>query len=106
MVFGQSEVFLAIKDHLDDLDKARLYTISASAMSSVSASIMGSYMTMVPAQYVLAAIPLNMLSGLIIATILMPSDVKKDDDTINLKNVQERGNFFEVRLTLYWTAQK
>ncbi|MBM7660244.1 CNT family concentrative nucleoside transporter/nucleoside transport protein [Bacillus mesophilus] len=96
MVFGQSEVFLAIKDHLDDLDKARLYTISASAMSSVSASIMGSYMTMVPAQYVLAAIPLNMLSGLIIATILMPSEVKKDDDTINLKNVQERGNFFEV----------
>ncbi|MFE8701495.1 NupC/NupG family nucleoside CNT transporter [Cytobacillus sp. FJAT-54145] len=96
MVFGQSEVFLAIKDHLNDLEKSRLYTISASAMSSVSASIMGSYMTMVPPQYVLAAVPLNMFSGLIIATILMPSDVKKEDDTIQLKNVQQRGNFFEV----------
>lgn len=96
MVFGQSEVFLAIKDHLNDLEKSRLYTISASAMSSVSASIMGSYMTMVPPQYVLAAVPLNMFSGLIIATILMPSDVKKEEDTIHLKNVQQRGNFFEV----------
>jgi CNT family concentrative nucleoside transporter/nucleoside transport protein len=96
MVFGQSEVFLAIKDHLGELNKARLYTISASAMSSVSASIMGSYMTMVPPQYVLAAIPLNMFSGLIIATILMPNKVKKEEDKIHLKTVGGRGNFFEV----------
>lgn len=96
MVFGQSEVFLAIKDHLEDLNRARLYTISASAMSSVSASIMGSYMTMVPAQYVLAAIPLNMFSGLIIASLLMPNRVDKTEDHIHVKSGERRGNFFEV----------
>ncbi len=96
MVFGQSEVFLAIKDHLADLNKARLYTVSASAMSSVSASIIGSYMTMVPPQYVLAAIPLNMFSGLIIATLLMPNHVDKKDDHIHVKGTERRGNFFEI----------
>lgn len=96
MVFGQSEVFLAIKNQLDDLSKERLYTVSASAMSSVSASIMGSYMLMVPPQYVIAAIPLNMFSGLIIATLLMPSEVKKEEDTIQIKNIGEKRNFFDV----------
>lgn len=96
MVFGQSEVFLAIKNQLDDLSRERLYTVSASAMSSVSASIMGSYMLMVPPQYVIAAIPLNMFSGLIIATLLMPSDVKKEEDTIQIKNIGEKRNFFDV----------
>ncbi|WP_078547836.1 NupC/NupG family nucleoside CNT transporter [Litchfieldia alkalitelluris] len=96
MVFGQSEVFLAIKDHLADLNKARLYTISASAMSSVSASIVGSYMTMVPPQFVLAAIPLNMFSGLIISSLLMPNKVEKTEDTIHVKSGKEKGNFFDV----------
>ncbi len=96
MVFGQSEVFLAIKDQLPGLSRQRLYTISASAMGSVSASIMGAYLTMLPPQYVLAAIPLNMFSALIIASILMPVKVPKEEDVIHIHVEEEKTSFFEM----------
>lgn len=70
--FGQSDVFLIIKDHLEKLNEKRLYTICASAMGSVSASIMGSYMAMLDARFVVVAIPLNVFSALIIASIVNP----------------------------------
>ncbi|KAB7668446.1 NupC/NupG family nucleoside CNT transporter [Bacillus sp. B1-b2] len=91
--FGQSESILAIKGHLDVMNANKLFIVCTSAMASVSASIMGSYMEMLPAKYVLAAMILNALSALIIATIMAP--IKKDDDeTININDVSNTNSIF------------
>ena len=44
---GQSEVFITVKKQLGQLPAHRLYTLCASAMSTVSMSIVGAYMTMI-----------------------------------------------------------
>ncbi|MRG86839.1 NupC/NupG family nucleoside CNT transporter [Salinibacillus xinjiangensis] len=94
--FGQSEALLAIKSQFHYLDRNRLYIVSASAMGSVSASIVGAYMQMIPPEYVLVALPLNMFSALIIASIIAPVKVEKDEDIVDVKNVSEAKSFFEA----------
>jgi len=91
--FGQSEALLAIKTHLDKMDKNKLFIVSTSAMASVSASIMGAYMSMIPAQYVLVAMLLNALSGLTIASIIAP--IRKDEDEeIHVKDISQADSVF------------
>ena len=42
-ILGQSEVFISVKKQLGLLPEKRMYTLCASAMSTVSMSIVGSY---------------------------------------------------------------
>lgn len=93
--FGQSESLLAIKAHLDHMNENKLFIVSTSAMASVSASIMGAYMSMIPAQYVLVAMILNAFSALIIATIVAPIQANEDEE-INLKEVSQSRSIFEA----------
>ena len=72
MILGQSEVFISLKNQLPHLPKHRLYTLSAQAMSSVSLSIVGAYMTMLEPQYVVTAIVLNLFGTYVIVHILNP----------------------------------
>lgn len=46
--FGQSEALIAIRTQFHHLNDNRLYIVSASAMGSVSASIVGAYLQMLP----------------------------------------------------------
>lgn len=94
--FGQSEALLAIKSQFFRLDRARLYTVCASAMGSVSASTAGSYMQMLPPQYVLGAIVLNAFSALIIASILTPVELTKEEDIIEINQTEQADSFFEA----------
>lgn len=94
--FGQSEALLAIKSQFHHLNKNRLYIVSASAMGSVSASIIGAYMQMLPAQYVLVALPLNMFSSLIIASIIAPVRVEDSADQVEVKDVSTSKSIFEA----------
>lgn len=96
MFFGQSESILAIKSQFHHLTQNRLYIVSASAMGSVSASIVGAYIQMLPAQYVLVAIPLNMFSALIIASIIAPVRIKAEDDAVDVQDVSEAKSLFEA----------
>ena len=50
-ILGQSEVFISVKQ-LGLLPEKRMYTLYASAMSTVSMSIVGSYMVLLKPQYV------------------------------------------------------
>lgn len=94
--FGQSEALLAIKSQFHHLDKNRLYTVSASAMSSVSASIIGSYMQILPAKYILVALPLNMFSSFIISSIIAPVRLSKEEDTVDITDVSSDKSLFEA----------
>lgn len=93
--FGQSEAFLAIKSHLGRMSKNKLFVVSTVAMASVSASIMGAYMTMIPPQYVLAAMILNALSGLIITSFIAPTK-ETEDEEINIKESSTSKSLFEA----------
>src|SRR5690625_1590598 len=82
MFFGQSEALIAIKSQFHHLTDNRLYIVSASAMGSVSASIIGAYLQILPPNFVLVALPLNMFSALIVASIIAPVHVNKDRKSV------------------------
>ncbi|MFD1452008.1 NupC/NupG family nucleoside CNT transporter [Oceanobacillus sojae] len=94
--FGQSEALIAIRSQFHHLSENRLYIICASAMSSVSASIVGSYILMLPPKYILVALPLNMFSGLMIASIIAPVNVPKEEDKVDIKDVSNDKSIFEA----------
>ncbi len=54
LILGQSENFIAYKDILGKISRNRMYTMAATAMSTVSMSIVGAYMTMLEPKYVVA----------------------------------------------------
>lgn len=95
--FGQSEAILAVKEHLPNLNKNRMFIISTSAMASVSAAIVGSYMTMLPAKYVLVALVLNMFSGLIVSSIVAPVNKKDvEDKDVDINELVTTKNIFDA----------
>jgi nucleoside transport protein len=94
-VFGQSEVFISVKKQLPYIPQHRLYTLCTSAMSTVSASILGAYMTMIDPKYVITALVLNLFGGFMIANIINPYDVNAEEDIIDIQE-GEKQTFFEV----------
>ncbi len=94
--FGQSEALIAIKSQFHNLNDNRLYIVSASAMGSVSASIVGAYLGILPDQYILVALPLNMFSALIVASIIAPVNVPKEEDEVDIQDVSNAKSFFEA----------
>ncbi|EKN71045.1 nucleoside transporter, NupC family protein [Neobacillus bataviensis LMG 21833] len=94
-VFGQSEVFISVKKQLPFLPEHRLYTLCTSAMSTVSASILGAYMTMIDPKYVITALVLNLFGGFIIANIINPYEVTEQEDIIDIQD-SEKQTFFEM----------
>lgn len=94
--FGQSEAIIAIKSQFQHLNNNRLYIVSASAMGSVSASIVGAYLEILPEQFVLVALPLNMFSALIVASIIAPVKVPKEEDHVDIQEVSNSKSIFEA----------
>jgi nucleoside transport protein len=94
-VFGQSEVFISVKKQLPHIPEHRLYTLCTSAMSTVSASILGAYMTMIEPRYVITALVLNLFGGFVIANIINPYEVSPEEDIIEIQE-EERQTFFEM----------
>ncbi|WP_282937162.1 NupC/NupG family nucleoside CNT transporter [Paenibacillus sp. RC67] len=94
-IVGQNEVFISVKNQLGLLPKHRLYTLCASAMSTVSMSIVGSYMTMLEPRYVVAALILNLFGGFIISSIINPYEVKSEEDIIDVQE-EDKQTFFEM----------
>ncbi|HDE7715528.1 TPA: NupC/NupG family nucleoside CNT transporter [Staphylococcus aureus] len=96
-ILGQSEVFISIKKQLPYIPKQRLYTLTASAMSTVSASIIGAYLTLIEPKYVVTAVVLNLFGGFIIASIINPYKVNEEDDKLLVEETEERQqSFFEM----------
>ncbi|OAB38805.1 pyrimidine nucleoside transporter NupC [Paenibacillus macquariensis subsp. defensor] len=94
-VLGQSEVFISVKKQIKLLPKHRLYTLCASAMSTVSMSIVGSYMQVLEPRYVVTALVLNLFGGFIITSILNPYIVDKEEDILEVQE-EEKQSFFEM----------
>src|SRR5699024_3599426 len=70
---------------------------TASAMSTVSASIIGAYFTLIEPRYVVTAVVLNLFGGFIIASIINPYKVDaKEDKLIVEESETEKQSFFEM----------
>ncbi|QDW99527.1 NupC/NupG family nucleoside CNT transporter [Staphylococcus agnetis] len=95
-ILGQSEVFISLKKQLPYIPKHRLYTLTASAMSTVSASIIGAYFTMVKPEYVVTAVVLNLFGGFIVASIVNPYKVNEKDDKLLIEEEKKQQSFFEM----------
>ena len=95
LILGQSENFIAYKDILGKMSRNRMYTMAATAMSTVSMSIVGAYMTMLKPQYVVAALILNMFSTFIVLSIINPYRVENEED-LQMSDLHAGQSFFEM----------
>nr|WP_314425809.1 nucleoside transporter C-terminal domain-containing protein [uncultured Erwinia sp.] len=95
LILGQSENFIAYKGILAEISQRRLYSMAAAAMSTVSLSIVGAYMSMIEPRYVVAALVLNMFSTFIILSVINPTPVG-DEPEIRLEKMHEDQSFFEM----------
>ena len=95
LILGQSENFIAYKDILGKMSQRRMYTMAATAMSTVSMSIVGAYMTMLQPKYVVAALVLNMFSTFIVLSLINPYRVENEDD-LQLQDLHKGQSFFEM----------
>ncbi|CAK7058489.1 MAG: Nucleoside permease NupC [Citrobacter freundii] len=96
LILGQSENFIAYKDILGKMSRNRMYTMAATAMSTVSMSIVGAYMTMLEPKYVVAALVLNMFSAFIVLSLINPYTVDASEENIQMSNLHEGQSFFEM----------
>ena len=96
LILGQSENFIAYKDILGKMSRNRMYTMAATAMSTVSMSIVGAYMTMLEPKYVVAALVLNMFSSFIVLSVINPYRVEASEENIQMSNLHEGQSFFEM----------
>lgn len=95
LILGQSENFIAYKDILGKMSQRRMYTMAATAMSTVSMSIVGAYMTMLQPKYVVAALILNMFSTFIVLSLINPYRIENEED-LKLNDLHQGQSFFEM----------
>lgn len=94
MFLGNTEALAVSSGQLKSMSQERLLTVSLMSMSCVSAAMIGVYIQMLPAQFVLTAIPLNIINAIIITSILNPVVVTKEEDVIFEMNKEEKPPFF------------
>lgn len=95
MVFGDTTAILSVKSQLHKLTSNRLFVVCTSSLVAVSCSILGAYMQMIPAEYVLIALPINVFSGLILSSMVCPVKVDEDEE-INVKEMIHEKSLFEA----------
>lgn len=78
ITLGQAENFIVYRSIVDKFSPNVLYTLSATAISTVSLSILGSYITIIDPKYVCIAIVLNMFSTFFVLHIINPYDYNKE----------------------------
>ncbi|MCO0598037.1 NupC/NupG family nucleoside CNT transporter [Peribacillus butanolivorans] len=96
MFLGNTEALAVLRIQLATIKDQRLLTFGIMSMSSISGSIIGAYLSMVPATYVFVAIPLNCLNALLIANMLNPVSVSKEEDVVYVPTKEERKDFFST----------
>lgn len=107
-ILGQSEVFISMKRQLPYLSRQRLYTLCATAMSTVSMSTVGSYMTIMNgitdkahmgattgATFVVVALVLNLFGSIIVVSLINPYTVSAEEDNLQVE-LHHNQSLFEM----------
>lgn len=82
MFLGNTEALAVSKLQLMKMSKERVLTIGLMSMSCVTAALIAVYVKMMPAEYVVTAIPLNVINALLVSSLLHPVKVAPEEDTI------------------------
>lgn len=106
LAVGQSENFIAYKKIIGHLPSNVLYTMSATAMSTVSLATAGAYIGMLSVKngfdpkYVIIAMVLNMFGTFFVLTVINPyektSDIEYEDLHKSYEGIIEKQSFFEM----------
>ena len=96
VVLGNPDVQAVTSTQLKQISKQRSVVIAIMSMSCVSAAIVGSYIQMMPAEFVLTAIPLNVINALMVAHILYPVQISTEEDNVTSidTNIKKKISFF------------
>lgn len=81
------------------MKETRVLTVAMMSMSSISGAIVGAYVSMIPGDLVLTAIPLNIINAIIVSSILNPVSVEEKEDIIySIRNEEiENSRFSHFR---------
>ncbi|MCF6764621.1 NupC/NupG family nucleoside CNT transporter [Thiotrichales bacterium 19S3-7] len=97
LTLGQSENFIAYKDILAQVSPRRMYTMAATAMSTVSLGIVGAYMQLIDPRYIITALILNMISTFVVLHVLNPYDHTEElDFEAMAQHGYKKQTFFEM----------
>lgn len=92
MFLGNTEVLAISGRQLRQMRASRNVTLAMMSMSCVTASILGAYTQMVPGQFVLTAVPINVINAIIVTNLLNPVNVPAEEDTIATVSSSEDGD--------------
>ncbi|EMQ2088338.1 NupC/NupG family nucleoside CNT transporter [Salmonella enterica subsp. enterica] len=95
LLIGQSENFIVYKDVLGKMSDKRIYTMAATAMSTVSIFMVGAYINMVDAKYVVVSLLLNMFSTFIVLSLINPYSSDCEED-FQLQDMHKNQTLFEM----------
>lgn len=82
MFLGNTEALTVSSLQLQQMKAERNLTLAMMSMSCVTASIIGAYTSLMPGQFILTAIPINVINAIIITNMLNPVTVTPEEDTI------------------------
>jgi purine nucleoside transport protein len=102
MFLGNSDAIAVSRLQLQRMKADRCLTIAMMSMSCVTAALLGSYIKMMPAEFVLTAVPLNVINALIVTNILHPVKVSATEDTVAV--IEDKGRQKEPFFTFLSTS--
>ncbi len=93
-VLGMTEAIPISRFQLQQMSSTRCLTNAMMSMSCISAAIVSAYTQIMPEEFILTAIPLNIINALIITHILNPLEITPEEDFIVKIEDKNKTSFF------------
>lgn len=94
-LIGQPAAYVTISNQIKQMSSRRLFTILMSSCSTVGASMFAGYMEMIPGEFVVVAVLLNIFSAFIISSVMNPYDVEEEDKILESAHVSSESEKVE-----------
>lgn len=96
MFLGNTEALAVSGLQLKRMRSERCLTLAMMSMSCITAAMVGIYTKMMPGEFILTAIPLNVINALIVTNLLNPVKIYEEEDTVATltDDGEEREPFF------------
>ena len=82
MFLGNTEALAVSSLQLKKMKSERCLTLAMMSMSCITAAMVGIYTKMMPGEFILTAIPLNVINALIVTNLLHPVTITEAEDTV------------------------
>ena len=82
VLLGSTQSLAISRLQLKRMKADRNLTIAMMALSGTSAAILGAYMKMMPPEYIIAALPINLINALLVSNILHPVRISEEEDVV------------------------